>query len=438
MRVVTLKPMEFDRFAKQHTYASPWQTSNFGEAAKCLGYQVSYLGIVEDTKLVGATLLLSEIAYLGQSNTYAPRGILIDYEDPKIIEPAFSCLKKYLVSKKVMSFTIDPPVILSVRNKNGTPKSNAESIDKKLDEITHGGNTLSPSAYAKDIINLLMKRTKFEYRGPNLFFEGILPRWYSVTSLPIDPRALLTSMDKRTRTKLRKAAKLGVEIYLDETKDLKTINDVLAKGSGKPLAFYKRLIENNPDCEVYVAKVNSETYVHSSKALYEGELDRNEVLNKILQDKTANNKNIQKTLNQKMESDKIINNYKDHLVRATNTLRYYPDGRPIAVCIVMKSKNGVTIFEEGYLKNYSSLNALYLLRWKLIEKYSNSNFKVFNFGGITGGFDRKRNPLYGVNQAKLAFKGNALEYIGEFGIMTNKAMYNLYQASVTNRTKFKI
>ena len=41
-----------------------------------------------------------------------------------------------------------------------------------------------------------------------------------------------------------------------------------------------------------------------------------------------------------MESDKIINGYKEHLVRATQTLKDFPDGKIIAMCIIIKSGKG--------------------------------------------------------------------------------------------------
>ena len=438
MKVIELNPIEFDKFALTHEYANPWQTSNFGEAAKTLGYDVRYLGFEEGLSLVGATLLLSKVVYLGQSISYAPRGILVDYENPKALESSFLCLKKYLVSKKIMSFTMDPPIILSIRNKNGTLRNNNSNIDKKLDSILNGGDLLKPNTYAKDIINLLMKRLKFEFRGQNLFFEGLLPRWYAITNLPINTRTLLTKIDKRVRTKLRKAAKLGVEIVQDQTKDPLKLYEVIGTKTGKSLDFYKQLLKNNSNIEIYYAIVNSEKYVNNSKALYERELERNDILNKILQDRTSNNQNIKRTLNQKKESDRIIGYYKEHLVKATSTLRDYPVGRPIAVSIVFKCGKNISVFEEMYDSNFSSLNGLYLLRWKLIEKYSKGEGRTFNFGAITGGFNRKKNPYYGINQAKLALRGTVLEYIGEFGIMTNKSMYNLYLASVTNRPNFKI
>ena len=98
----------------------------------------------------------------------------------------------------------------------------------------------------------------------------------------------------------------------------------------------------------------------------------------------------------------------------------------------------MSIFEDGYLRQYSALNAAYLLRWKVIEQYSNSNLRTFIFGEITGGFDPTRNPLYGMNEAKLSLRGSILEYIGEFGVMTNKTMYNLYQTSVGKKVVFRL
>ena len=438
MRIIELSPTEFDGYAKVHEYANPWQTSNFGNAAKTLGYEVKYLGFEDGASIKGVTLLLTQNVYLSQSISYAPRGPLIDFEDYTFAEEVFKNLKKYLNSNKIMSFTMDPPVILSIRNKNGTLKTFNDGVDKKLDAILNGGEHIKANPYAKDIVNFLLKKIGFEYGGQNLFFESILPRWYAITNLPISLKNLLPKLDKRARTKLRKAARLGVEILKDETKNIDEIYNIAKEKFNRPIEYYKELIENNPDCEIYLAKINSEKYVNNSKALYEREIERNELLNRIIQEKNATGKNMQRSINQKMESDKIINGYKEHLVKATQTLKDYPDGKIIAMCIIIKSGKGVSIFEDGYLKEYGSLNANYLLRWKVIEQFSESNLQVFNFGEITGGFDYKRNPLHGLNESKLAMKGSIMEYIGEFGIMTNKTMYNLFLASKGSNVHFKL
>ncbi|MBO5376310.1 MAG: peptidoglycan bridge formation glycyltransferase FemA/FemB family protein [Bacilli bacterium] len=438
MKIVELGQEEFDNLAKNHEYANPWQTSNFGKAAEALGYEVLYLGFEDGRAIKGCTLLLTKNVYLGQSISYAPRGILIDYEDYKLLEAALVELKEYLNNRKIMSFTMDPPVILSIKNYKGQLKEDSTGVDKKLDAILHGGDILKANQYAANIRELIMRKTKFEYRGENLYFEGILPRWYAFTNLPINAKTLLSKIDKRARNKLRKAAKLGIEILRDETQNVEYIYNIAKENFRRPIEYYKNFIENNPDCEIYLARINSEKYVNNSKVLYERELERNEALNRIIQEKNRSGKNMNRVLNQKMESDAIISAYKEHLVKSTQTLKDYPDGKVIAFCIVTKNGNNVSIFEDGYMKEHKDIPAIALLRWKILEHYSSSNFRTFNFGAITGNFNKKQNPLYGLNQSRLSLRGNVIEYIGEFGVMTNKTMYNLYQASVIDRHKFRI
>ena len=83
MKIVELRPDEFDNYAKQHEHANSWQTSHFGKAAQALGYEVLYLGIEDGGAIKGCTLLLTKNVYLGQSISYAPRGVLINYDDYK-------------------------------------------------------------------------------------------------------------------------------------------------------------------------------------------------------------------------------------------------------------------------------------------------------------------------------------------------------------------
>lgn len=139
---------------------------------------------------------INKNVYLGQSISYAPRGVLIDYEDYNFLESALKCLKDYLSDKKIMSFTMDPPIIMSVRNKHGNLTENRGSVDKKIDAILHGGDELKANQYAKEIREVIMKKANFEYRGENFYFEGILPRWYAITTLPINARRLLSKSIK--------------------------------------------------------------------------------------------------------------------------------------------------------------------------------------------------------------------------------------------------
>ena len=52
MKIVEIDAAEFDNFAKNHDYANPWQTSNYGEAVKTLGYNILYLNLRACNKAV--------------------------------------------------------------------------------------------------------------------------------------------------------------------------------------------------------------------------------------------------------------------------------------------------------------------------------------------------------------------------------------------------
>ena len=84
------------------------------------------------------------------------------------------------------------------------------------------------------------------------------------------------------------------------------------------------------------------------------------------------------------------------------------------------------IIAEGHDKNYSFINGNYLMRWEIIKKAKNNNFKYVNMGAIAGEFTNK-NPYKGLNEMKLGYNGKAIEYIGEYEIILNKIAYMLYQ-----------
>ena len=433
MKIRELELDEFDNFSKQDEAANPWQTTHFGKACEKLGYE-------DKSALKGCVMLLTKNVYMGQSISYAPRGIITDYNNDTVLIQCLETLKSYLKDRQIMSVTMDPFIIMSVRDSYGKDFNESESRHKKVFNLLHGQDTIKENPEAKDIRKIIMNKCKFEYRGENLYFEGFLPRWYAITRMPVNSKLLLQKMDKRTRNKLRKAAKLGVEVIKDDTKNFENIQDLVSQNEFKrPGEYYKELFNNNMDCELYLARINSEKYVNNSQVLYEREVERNEYLSKIIQERTIKGKNIQSELNEKMQSDKIINSYKEQLVKATDTLKDYPSGKFIAYAIVIKSGKTIYIFEDGYDKNYNIIPALTLLKWKIIEHYSEDpNIEYFNFGAVTGNFDRKNNPEFGINLNRTSLNAATCELVGEFGIMTNKAMYNLYQASVLDRHEFKI
>ena len=83
---------------------------------------------------------------------------------------------------------------------------------------------------------------------------------------------------------------------------------------------------------------------------------------------------------------------------------------------------------DGYDKKYQFLNSKHLLLWKIIEKYSLQGYKKFNLGGVINIFSS--NERYnGLNEFKLSFNPDIIEYLGDLELICNNTLYFMYKNS---------
>ena len=66
-----------------------------------------------------------------------------------------------------------------------------------------------------------------------------------------------------------------------------------------------------------------------------------------------------------------------------------------------------------------------------------NNYDRYNFYGITGDFNEKTNPLYGLYSFKRDFGGYVVEFMGEFDLVINKPLYWLYKMAFKTVKKLK-
>ena len=59
MKIVTISPEQFDRYASRHRYRNYYQTSVYGNTMRKFGNNVHFLGITDDSNtLIGASLII--------------------------------------------------------------------------------------------------------------------------------------------------------------------------------------------------------------------------------------------------------------------------------------------------------------------------------------------------------------------------------------------
>ena len=333
MKVVNLSESQFDHFAINHKYRNYYQSSMYGNLIKKFGYKIQYIGIINDNnKLIGATLIMYKEVFMKNRIGYAPRGILFNYDNIESIPEMVEVLKKSLSKQSYMLLRIDPYIPASIRNYQGE----ILNLNNKVDEI------------AETLVS-----QGFEYKGKTVNFEGEKPRWESLVLLNNDIRVLFESFDKRTRNKIRRASSLGIEVKKDETKNLKYLYNFIRTKDNKPLAYYEELLKTfGNDTEIYYATINTETFIINARRTYEKEMEQNNNLQEIIQDPTIGEKTRNDYLNRKMESDSLLQIYKNNMILSTKLLKQYPNGIPIGGALIIKYDNAAYEFIEGVDDRY--------------------------------------------------------------------------------------
>lgn len=407
MKIVPISEQEFDSFAINSLYSSYYQSSSYGKLMRECGFKSLYLGFYDGAQLIGATLIISKASFVGFRYGYAPRGILTDYSDYSNLIEITKELKNYLFKEKFILLKIDPLILLNKKDKNGN---------------------IIESNTNKDNIMETFKEAGFYHCGFNSGLESIKPREVAYLNLHQEEEVLFKILSKQIRNKIRKAIKLGVEVY-QSNDDIEKIYPFIARKGNYSLKYYQDLLKHfKDDAEVYVAKLNTEKYVEGSRLLYEKEQEYNEYLNNIISRDGYKGKDMKEILSKKMESDKLLVIYKDYLVNSITLLRNHPEGIVIGGSIIIRHKDTVNLLIEGYDTTYSKFCSLYLTKWEIIKKYLNSDYNYINLNAVIELNPKSSSQYKGLNEVKFGFGAIAYEYIGEFNLIINNPIFALYKS----------
>lgn len=412
MKIVILTPEQFDNFSVEHPLHSMYQTSHYGELMKKCGYNINYYGFIDDNNnLLGATLIIDQILFASYKYAYAPRGFLIDYSNKELLKEATNKLKKFLGSKKVVFLKIDPPVINNKRDQEGN---------------------IIPSPYSNETISFL-ESIGYQYFGENKYFGTLKPRWNAILKVTGTSDTMFENLDKNIKNKIRKAQSRGIEVIQGNLNDIELFYSFVAKKHYRNLKYYQDLASCfGNKLELYFAKLNTANYLKNIKIIYEDEITENNKINIELQEKPGDNK----ITNKKINSDKLLNIYKNELITATNLLEKNPNGIIIGVTAVIIGKYGVELLIEGQNPNFSLYYPTFLTKWHIIDKYSKLGAVFFDLNAITGTFE-DTNKYKGLNEMKLGYNADVTEYIGEFDLIINNTMYRMYSTTKLGKNKLK-
>ena len=260
MKIITLSSEEFNRFSNNHKYNTYYQSSYYAEFAKMNDqFNVHYLGFVdEDDKLIGASLMLYKPLFWGYKFAYAPRGLLIDYDNDEIVKEATIELKKLLKKQKFIFVTVDPLIVASERDRNGKTIQFNNSINRILANLKHNN---------------------YEHLGFNLYNESKLPRWNVVARLNPDARTIFNNFDQIVKDRISYCNSIGIIVEEDPTLNIDMFYEFIKKSYGKSgKRYFANLCEAfrpSNRIKIFYTKLSPKKYAENVNKLYAMEEEKN-------------------------------------------------------------------------------------------------------------------------------------------------------------------
>lgn len=401
MYIKELTNEEYKNFTDIYNLKSIYQTVEYGLIMNKQNYETIFLGLMNDSEVIAASLILIEKKDKFKY-AYAPRGFLIDYNNYALLETFTKEIKKYLKKLNIIAIKLCPMIIKNIYDKK-----------TKL--------TIPNEEYENIFYNL--KKLGYYHFGYNYYFEALKPRTEAIIDLNLPYYLLFKNIKKEFRTKIRSAENKGVKVYKGNVKNLEYLYIQTKKKYPRDLKYFKdcyKYFNKSKNIDFFYTKLDTALYLKNINENYQNQEKICNEINKKLKD----NQNI---INQKLKEDKLLENYRKELIKATNYLKEAPDGIITSSVLIAKNKDECFMLMDGYNPKYKSFNSKHLLIWKLIEKYSKEGYKKFNLGGIA---DANNPDKYkGLNNFKLDFNAKAIEYIGDLELITNKTLYFLYKNS---------
>lgn len=393
MYIKELSLMEFSEYSKDNIIGNYYQSINYAMLKAEEGYEYEFIGLVDNTDIIAASLIL----YKKIGNTfygYSPRGFLIDYSNPIILEKFTSLIKDYYKKKNFTFIKINPEIAIG--------KLNKKTLNFEYNENYNVINNLNRCGYKK--------------LKSNLYFESLLPRINAIVNLQ---ELNVTNFTKNTRNKIKKAIRKGLTLEKAGQDKIPILTNFLKGNLSKDLYYYNDLynvFNKSDDVDFFLVKIDYKKYLINSQHYYNNELNNNIYLNNKMVDK--NNSSV---INAKMQSDKALLAYKNDIAEASKYLNTNIETY-VAGAIVIKYNNRITIQFSGFDRNLKRYSANYFLYFAILAYYQ-QDFKYADLNGITADFD-KNSPYHGLNRFKMGFNPDIYEYIGEFDLVINENTYN--------------
>ena len=213
MKLVEINEEQFKKLADKHPQITFHQTKEWAHLKKRNGWDSYYVSLEDNNKSKACALLLAKkIPLIHKKMFYSPRGILIDYNDKKLLEEFTKEMKSFLKKENGIFLKIDPYVEYQERDNDGN------IVEGKDNKKSH-----------QNLVD-----TGYKHYGFNLMQEPLQPRWMHI--IEIDGRneeEVQKDMESKTRQILRKNEKSGITVREIEREELPIFKEIMQHTSDR-------------------------------------------------------------------------------------------------------------------------------------------------------------------------------------------------------------
>lgn len=399
MKMVELTKERFEEFAYKCPYKNYCQTAEYGLVMSETGFEYNFIGYTtNENEILAAGMFLTKKIGSKYYYAYCPKGFLIDYDDSDLVKRFTNNLIKYYRKKKIIFLKINPEVQIATINQNDNYSRNTTSNMDVLDDL---------------------KKLGFKKRKETEPLQLLQPKLTAIVNLKDYD---INKLEKRFRNKIRSTENKGLEIEVADSTKVEYLYEFVKNMKSRSINYYRNFLnafKKNNQADLILVKINYEKYLISSKKKVEEEQIRNDELNEKLQRDSS-----ERNLNEKMNSDKILEEYKQDVINATAGMKK-EENTYIAGAIVVKYENKITILIAGVDKNFNYLNPNYFLHNKIFDMYKDE-YEIADINGIADDFsDESR--FAGLNKFKLGFNPTIVENIGELDLIISDWRFKIVE-----------
>ena len=404
MELRVLEKKEYEEFVKYNPYKSHFlQSYDWGCLVKKeRGLTPYYLGLLDNGKIVGATLLLKKSLPLGLCYLYAPRGYVLNFSDVKILDKFTEEVVKFAKRKKAIYVKIDPDIIWKKEDYKGEVVE-VESKDKKI---------------YKELLRLGYKHLGFTKN-----FETAQPRYTFRIDLNQSMDEIESHFSKTTKQRIAKSIKLKTKVEIGDEKDLETFYHLMMLTEERKdfvsydINYYKtlyKLFNEDNKATLFLGKVNIKDSLEVLKndLLYVNK--KIDELPKENMSKSAKNK-LKELSRQKENLEKVVDKY-------FNYLKEYGDEVTLSAHMILEYGDKAWVLYAGNHNILTETYVNYHTYYEHLKFCKDRGLKIYDQFGTIGDLS-KDNPRLGLHEFKKKFGGDYIEFMGEFDYVVKPIYY---------------